>query len=641
MRAFIAGIGVSLAVLSGSADAESRFSNIVVVGDSVSDNGNIPKDFSGQTPLASTFPISPPYYGNRFSNGPIYVDYLNGLLGVKAPLVDVAIGGAFTGVGNVLPTAIIPAGQGGMASEIDALVASGTRATSKSLYVVFGGANDYFGFLGGAVAAPGLSATQVTNLVNTQVQTTVGNLVTDVTRLYGLGVRYFVVPNLQDLGNTPSYNTSAERAIASQVSVAHNAALQTAMAALAQQLHVTIVMPDNYAADQAIENNPAKFGFTNVTTACKAGTTGLAGTVCATPDTYRYWDSVHPTAAAHILVADVFVSTINGPLAIGAEGELGIIAIQSTFDAITSRTQALRDGASGLTFTDVNGQSGGTANPDKPLAGFVTGSYGWGSRDDRSSASGFDYTTKNIYGGLDYKVTPNLVLGALFGYGTTEGTLHGSMGEADFDSYQGAVYATYFNGGFYATLGGTYVGNDWTKLSRNTFLAGQTTQATAKGQSGGLKVETGYAFNVGGFNVGPVGELRWANIGIDGYSEHGVLGLNQQIDEQSFQTLIGAFGGQVSFTTDLGGLSVSPHLRLTYDHEFKDSNRSVNTRLVSEPLLTVTTALDDPGKDSVRIGGGIDIALGDSLTALVDFNATAARSDGNDYQTLAKLRYSF
>jgi len=641
MRAFIAGVGVSLAVLSGAAEAGGQFSNIVVVGDSVSDNGNIPKDFGTQTPLAANFPFSPPYFGNRFSNGPVYAEYLNGLLGVKTPLVDVAIGGAFTGVGNISPTVIVPAGQGGMANEIDALVASGTKATNRSLYVVFGGANDYFSFLGGPVATPGLSAAQVTALVNAQVMTTVGNLITDVKRLYALGARTFVVPNLQDLGNTPSYNSGSERSIASQVSLAHNAELQSAMAALSHQLHINIIMPDNYTADQAIEADPAKFGFTNVTTQCKAGTTGLPGPVCATPSTFRYWDTVHPSAAAHLLVAEDFASTINAPTAIGAEGELGIIAIQNTFDAITTRTQALRDGAAGLVVSDVNGQSSVSGNPDKPLAGFITGSYGWGSRDDRPSATGFDYEAKNIYGGLDYRVTPNFILGALFGYGTTDGTLNGSGGVANFDSYQGAAYATYFNGGFYATVAGTYVGNDWTKVERNTFVLGQTTQASTQGYTGGFKVETGYAFNVHGFNVGPVGEMRWAHISIDGYREQGVPGLNQQVDEQNFQSLIGAFGGQVSFSTELGGFSLTPHLRVTYDHEFKDTNRTVATRLVSEPLLTVTTPLEDPAQDSVRIGGGVDIALGDRLTALVDFNATAARSDGSDYQALAKLRFTF
>jgi len=642
MRAVIAGVGISLAVLSGAAQAQtSQFSNIVVVGDSVSDNGNIPKDFGTQTALASNFPFSPPYYNNEFSNGPVYATYLNGLLNVKSPLVDLAVGGAFTGVGTILPTSIAPAGQGGMANQIDSLVAAGTKASAKSLYVVFGGANDYFNFLGGAVAAPGLSAAQITAMVNAQVATTVSNLVTDVTRLYGLGARYFVVPNLQDLGNTPSYNTSSEKAIATQVSLAHNAALESAMAGLAAQLHINIVMPDSYTADENIMANPAKYGFTNVTTQCKAGSTGLPGAVCATPSTYRYWDGVHPTAAAHVLIAEDFASTINGPTQIGAEGELGIIAIQSTFDAITSRTQALRDGASGLIVTDVNGQSGGADNPDKPLAGFVSGSYGWGSRDDRSNAIGFDYTTKNIYGGLDYRVTPNLILGALFGYGTTDGTLNHSNGVADFDSYQGAVYATYFSGGFYATLGATYVGNDWDKIERNTFVVGSATQASTKGQTGGVKLETGYVFNVQGFNLGPVGEARWANIGIDGYHETGAPGLNQIVGEQNFQTLIGSFGGELSFQTDLAGFALTPHLRVTYDHEFKDSNRIINTGLVSESQLMTTTVLEDPSGDSVRLGGGVNIALGSSLTAQLDFNATAARSDGSDYQALAKLRFTF
>jgi len=623
MRAIIAGAGLSLAMLSGVAQAQ-QFSNIVVFGDSLSDNGNIPKLFGGLNVPA------PPYYMNRFSNGPVYAEYLNGLLHVPAGnFSDYAIGGAQAGSGNIggLPGA-------GVVQEIGRYLATNPTPSKSNLVIVFAGANDYFGALPGIQALP---AAQQTQAITGQVDTTVANILADITRLAQTGVTNFVVPNLPNLGATPNYNTNATNAaLATQITDVHNTTLEAALSGLAAQLHINIRMVDVSTAINQVLANPAQFGTTNTTQEC------LLNAACVAQKLpYLFWDDVHPTAQSHQVLAEYFASTINGPQAIGAEGELGIIAIQSTFDAITSRTQALRDGASGLVLNNINGQSGGADNPDKPLAGFLTASVGWGSRDDRSTAVGFDYTTKNIYGGVDYRITPNFVMGALFGYGTTDGTLHGSTGEADFDSYQGALYATYFTGGFYATLGATVVGNDWDKIERNTFFVGERAQGSTHGQTGGLKIETGYAFDVNGFNVGPVGGLRWSHISIDGYSENGAPGLNQQVGEQNFESLITSFGVEASTVTDFMGFSVAPHVRLTYDHEFKDSDRVITTSLVSQPLVPVTTPLDNPARDSIRIGGGVNVALADSLTAMFDFNATAARSDGNDYQALAKLRFAF
>jgi outer membrane lipase/esterase len=626
MRAFVAGIGVSLAMLSGAAARASEFSNIVVFGDSLSDNGNIPKLFGINVPAA-------PYYDNRFSNGPVYAEYLNGLLGVPAAnFTDYAIGGAQAGSGNIggLPNA-------GVVQEIGRYLASGAHATSRDLVVVWAGANDYFGALPGILALP---AAQQTAALQTQVGTTVGNIVADVTRLAQNGITNFIVPNLPNLGATPNFNTSTTgSAVATQITNTHNTALETALAGLQTQLHVNITVVDVSSLINQVLANPAKFGTTNTTQEC------LLNAACVAQKLpYLFWDDVHPTAQSHVTLAQYFASTIDAPTVVGAQGELAIIGVQSTFDAITSRTQALRDGASGLLLSDLGGTGGGAngvANPDKPLAVFISGTYGWGQRDDRTTAVGFDYTAHDVFVGADYRVTPNLVAGGLFGYGSTTSTLHDGMGRADLDSYQGALYATYFSGGLYVTAGGTYVGDSWGKLERNTFVAGEVAAGSTQGRTTGLKVESGYDFDLGGIHAGPVVEARYANIHIDGYTESGAPGMNQQVDHQNFDTLVGAFGGQLSFNTHVGELALSPHLRVTYDHEFEDGPRDVVTRLVSQSLLNITTPLDAPSRDSVRVGGGLDIGMGPNMSALVDFNATAGRDDGNDYQATAKLRITF
>src|SRR5438270_12307648 len=69
----------------------ATYSSVVVFGDSLSDNGNLFAASGGLVPQV-------PYYNGRFSNGPVAVEQLSGLLGV--PLLDFALGGATTGVGN-------------------------------------------------------------------------------------------------------------------------------------------------------------------------------------------------------------------------------------------------------------------------------------------------------------------------------------------------------------------------------------------------------------------------------------------------------------------------------------------------------------------------------------------------------------
>ena len=80
-------------------------SQVVVFGDSLSDNGT---GFYAVTTAAAAagvpgvfpVPFSPPYDSGRFSNGPVAVERLAQQLG--APLVDLAQGGATTGIGNSL-----------------------------------------------------------------------------------------------------------------------------------------------------------------------------------------------------------------------------------------------------------------------------------------------------------------------------------------------------------------------------------------------------------------------------------------------------------------------------------------------------------------------------------------------------------
>ncbi len=74
---------------SGAAQAGQSVSQVVVVGDSFSDNGNL---------YARTGGPPAPYWQGRISNGPVWAEYLAQRL--EVPLSDFAWAGATTGVGT-------------------------------------------------------------------------------------------------------------------------------------------------------------------------------------------------------------------------------------------------------------------------------------------------------------------------------------------------------------------------------------------------------------------------------------------------------------------------------------------------------------------------------------------------------------
>ena len=83
---------------------------------------------------------------------------------------------------------------------------------------------------------------------------------------------------------------------------------------------LTVYNIDTYGLLTDAVANPAEFGFSNVTDPCwTGGFTGYAtgGTICSTvpavQDTYLFWDSVHPTAQGHLLVANDALRALGLP----------------------------------------------------------------------------------------------------------------------------------------------------------------------------------------------------------------------------------------------------------------------------------------------------------------------------------------
>lgn len=631
-------LALSSTFLAGHAQAQSQYSSITVFGDSLSDPGNIPKFFFGLN-----YP-APPYFENQFSNGPVYAKYLDGLFGISTPLSDFAIGGAKTGVGNIgglpgNPTIGLP--NAGIDGEISYYLQNKPTPSKSDLFIVWGGANDYFDDFAGFGHLTGNPLKQFLLGANGPVTTTIGNLVTDINRLAAIGVRNFVVPNLPNLGATPSYNGQALTRSQGQTLVStHNQALASEMGALQQQLHVNIVIVDIGTVFNDVLANPAKYGVDPNHTKDEC----IQNSACvAQHQNYLFWDDVHPTGLVQQELAEIFFATLSAPTTVGPEIELEKMVQQDLFDHVSARTAALRSGAAGLTISNFGGADGTIGDPDKPLSAFLTNSYGWGSRDPQANVMGFDYNQDTISAGVDYRLNDWSAVGLLLGYSNANNDFRDGMGSQSVDSYEVSVYGTAFAGGWYGTAAGTYSYNDWGKLDRNVILGGQTASASTSGHILGGKLEGGYVAQFGRLSIGPAIELRLANYQIGSYTERGAVGVNQQVDNQDTTDFIGQFGFQGAIATHVGDYAVTPEFHVAWDHDFRHASRAIVTRVASQLSTSITTDISPDASDWVRLGAGVDVKLNDAFSALVDFDTGIGRggSGGEDYNALVRLKARF
>jgi len=274
----VVAFGTSIAfVLLGMnlvASAES-FSSVIVYGDSLSDNGNL-YAFSG-----NTYPPSPPYYNGRFSNGPVAVEQLATDLG--ATLYDYAVGGATSGVGNYVDggtqTSLGADGLPGMQLELaESAPLLASPLVSSSLFVVWGGANDFL-----VNGSPAVAAANIDGIVAT---------------LESDGAQHILVPGLPDLGLTPDYSGDPA---ATAYSEAFNAALLA-------DLPGGAIYFNTFNLLNQIDADPAAYGISNTTTPCFDGST-----VCANPSQYLFWDGFHPTTTVDTIVANDFLATAETP----------------------------------------------------------------------------------------------------------------------------------------------------------------------------------------------------------------------------------------------------------------------------------------------------------------------------------------
>ena len=275
MLSWVALLAISV---SPSVTAATLFSGLYSFGDSLSDVGNTSLATSGALPGAA-------YYNGRYSNGPVWVEYLASKLGLPAPspsLIpggrDYAFAGAYTSGGGAVPTLVQQAGM---------FVSTGSFLPTD-LVTVWGGANDFF------FSSP------------VDFTTPAANIGTVITTLAAGGAKNILLLNLPDLGDLPETLASGAPAIAvgHNFSVGYNGLLASMVPSLEASLGIDIMLLDIFGIGKNTLTNAAALGFTNTTLGA------LPSGNAANANEFMYWDGVHPTTRVHTIFADAAYTAV-------------------------------------------------------------------------------------------------------------------------------------------------------------------------------------------------------------------------------------------------------------------------------------------------------------------------------------------
>lgn len=276
--------GLSLAVLSTLAYGQVSFDRMLVFGDSLSDTGNVLDLTAGYIPPA-------PYYAGRFADGPVWHEYVAQAYGV-APAsasrtggTNYAYGAAEAKAGAEYISGVRLPNTGGQID--DFLAADSPDASDMVGY--WAGNNNLLSDTG----SPSLTIQAVRD---------------DLTRLINAGAEQFIVCNLPPLGEIPEVSNYGTPAILNQNAIDFNLLLSSELASLRRLFHVTIYEVNVHGFMQQAIANPAQYGFTNVTDKALVN-----GQIIGDPQTWLFWDDLHPTARAHQMLADQILNALPEP----------------------------------------------------------------------------------------------------------------------------------------------------------------------------------------------------------------------------------------------------------------------------------------------------------------------------------------
>lgn len=262
-----------------------------------------------------------------------------------------------------------------------------------------------------------------------------------------------------------------------------------------------------------------------------------------------------------------------------------------------------------------------------------------GSRDGTSYTRGYDTRTTGVTGGVDYRFTENLVLGAALGAVRAKSSFDADYGDASATGVAGSLYGSWYHGKFYVDAIGTFGFNRYD--TRRAIGIGDALGATNGRQLGG-SVSVGWNTNTGALSFGPYVRAGYIRVDVDGFTETGSTGSEMDVSSQAATSFTTALGGQVSYAFSRSWGILSPSLRVEYEREQRNTVQQLTGSLLADPVRTLfAIPTDAPDKTYFNVGAGVAAQFANGRAAFINYEGMFGRSQMTNHAVVVGGRLEF
>ncbi len=589
------------------------FSQMVFFGDSLTDSGF----FKGVGQQASYTTNPDPVWAqilardNGLTANPAYVLTPSGAQ--PAGGTDYAVGGARVSTQAGYTSDVVPT----TTQQVDGYIAANNgKLDSRGLYSVWAGANDVFAYTEqniGGLLNPATQAATVQTILG-QVSGEAVNVVGLLSQLQHAGAGTVLVVNLPNIGNTPE--AAAGGALLQQLWTGEAYTFNQVLNAGISKLGGNVVALDAYSLLDEVIANPGRYGFTNATSpACTSvtpGTTSIDSGYCTratlvAPNanlTYVFADGVHPTGAAHAVLAQYAESVLLAPSQISMLAEVPLAGAQTLTQGIDNRYRL----------------NAGALVPGHSEA-YAMYNYSHQSLDHSDNTQGLNGNANSMTAGIDHAITQNWLIGGAASFLQNKTDFGNNTGNFKVNQAMFALYSQYRQGPWAINAIGMVGNLDYSNVTRLIQLGAyqRSETGTTGGSQGLFRVGTQYDFDLGSFTASPIANLTWQNVSVDGYDEIGNDSTSMHFDKQTLHSLVSSLGAQLTTTTQLGGYTVMPFAKLAWEHENDNSVRDVRAH-VTDMGGSFGLPAYMGAENTTRFDIGANVVLGSNFTAYAAYD---------------------